>query len=393
MMRTSRETERQCLLPAILAAAGLLCALGTVRAAEAQDITVAGSVQGSYLFLPTTPQGRDLAFDGFTTEASLKLSADVSEQVSAQVKVCYGCHGFELSMAFADLSLADELNVRVGRFNPSFGDFPLRHDPANHRTVDKPLMYDMGRMLRIREWNMSILPVPYVDHGVELNGVHWFSDDVQLSYAAYAVAGLRGSAEAFDFDYIESRSPGRYYVDNNSSPAGGGRLSASFRLGDEGSMSLGMSGMYGVYDPNAALAYLIVGADFYIRYGPVSFRSEYVLRRTEMFVGQSPENRFRYGPDSRGRYDDYFLKDGWYGEVEVAVDPAVQIIARFDGMRRTGNVPAASQLRSESVILRYTAGVNLVPDRSFRVKLFAQFYDFTDFDDEVTAQAAVAANF
>jgi hypothetical protein len=64
------------------------------------------------------------------------------------VKICYGCHGFETDMAFVDLRVAEQLNFRVGRMNPAFGDFPLRHDPANHRANSKPLPYDMGRMLR-----------------------------------------------------------------------------------------------------------------------------------------------------------------------------------------------------------------------------------------------------
>src|SRR5688572_27408069 len=109
-------------------------------------------------------------------------------------------------MAFFDLRVADELNFRVGRFTPSFGEFPLRHDPANHRTSDKPLVYDMGRMLRLREWGMSVLPAPYVDHGLEINGTHWFGDDVQLDYAVYGVAGLKGPTDATDVDYIQSRS-------------------------------------------------------------------------------------------------------------------------------------------------------------------------------------------
>jgi len=33
--------------------------------------------------------------NAFTTEASLKLAVDVSEHISANVKLCYGCHGFE----------------------------------------------------------------------------------------------------------------------------------------------------------------------------------------------------------------------------------------------------------------------------------------------------------
>src|SRR5690606_24769198 len=148
-------------------------------------------------------------------------------------KVCFGCHGFELGMAFADVRVSDELNFRVGRFNPSFGEFPIRHDPANHATVDKPLPYDMGRMLRLREWNMSVLPIPYVDNGIEVNATHWFGDSAQLDYSAYAVGGFRGSNDGTAFDFVQSRSAALYYVDNNRQPALGGRIALTVVPGDD----------------------------------------------------------------------------------------------------------------------------------------------------------------
>ena len=43
--------------------------------------------------------------------------------------------------------------------------------------------------------------------------------------------------------------------------------------------------------------------------------------------------------------------------------------------------------------LRYTAGINIVFDASVRLKLSAELYDFTDFDDEVVANAGVVAAF
>jgi len=61
-------------------------------------------------------------------------------------------------------------------------------------------------MLRLREWGMSVLPAPYVDNGVEIDGTHWFGDDLQLGYAVYAVAGLKGSVDGTDVDYLQSRS-------------------------------------------------------------------------------------------------------------------------------------------------------------------------------------------
>ena len=176
----------------------------------------AGSAQLDHLTIPTAEAARELSFDGFTTEIALKLAVDFSENLSANVKVCYGCHGFETDMAYVDLRVVDELNFRLGRINASFGDFPLRHDPANHRTNSKPLPYDMGRMIHLRDWNMSVLPAPHSDNGLEVNGTHWFGDDVQLDYAAYIVSGFKGANDGLDLDFILSRSGSTYYVDNTT---------------------------------------------------------------------------------------------------------------------------------------------------------------------------------
>jgi len=380
---------------ALGAALLLAAALGGAFAerASGQDRNFAGSAQGSYLFVPTDPMARDQAFDGFTTELSLKIAADISDHVSAQVKTCYGCHGFEIGMAFVDLRVSDELNFRVGRFNPSFGEFPLRHDPANHRTIDKPLPYDMGRMLRMREWNMSILPVPYVDGGLEINGSHWFGDSLQFDYAAYAVGGLRGASGATDLDYKQSRSSALYYVDNNSTPAVGARVGVTADVGDTGMVSLGLSGMYGTYDPDNELSYAIGGVDALARFESLTIRAEYLIRRTEMALGDDPVSRFRYGPGEDGDFADFFLKDGFYVESELELDSALYVLGRVDGMRRLGNVLRNEELRSRSGILRYTAGVNIVPVNSVRIKLAAQYYDFSDFDDEITLQLGVSASF
>src|SRR5678809_642398 len=155
-----------------------------VTPASALERNFAGSAQLDYHFVPTAKDVKTFpkAFDGFTMEFAAKLAIDFSEHVSANIKVCYGCHGFEADMMYFDVRVADELNFRVGRFSPSFGAFNLRHDPANHRTSDKPLPYDMGRMLRLRQWGMSVLPSPFPDNGVEINGSK-FAGALQVDYA------------------------------------------------------------------------------------------------------------------------------------------------------------------------------------------------------------------
>lgn len=350
----------------------------------------AGSAQLDYLLVPTTVRARGFTFDGFTTEIAVKLAVDFTENFSANVKICYGCHGFETNMAFVDMRVADQLNVRVGRMSPAFGDFPLRHDPANHRANSKPLPYDMGRMLRRPEWNMSVLPAPYVDNGLEINGTQWFGDNFQLDYAVYAVSGFKGNNDAFDFDFVQSRSGSLFYVDNNSEPAFGGRLAVTVNLTDFVSATTGFSAMYGRYDPAAELSYFIGGFDVYVQLDALVLRGEYLVRRTEFAVGNQPEMRFRFAFDPQ---ENFFVKDGFYLEAEYPFARWLEAFYRFDGMRRVGTVAATSPLSDDSGILRHTAGVNVVVERGLRIKVSGEHWDFTDFADELAIHAGVTANF
>jgi hypothetical protein len=373
---------------------GFLAAISLVAtAALGQELgrNFAGSIQLDYLAVPTDDVGRRAALDGATVEVSLKLAMDFSPNLSANVKVCFACHGFEVGMAFFDARIADQLNFRVGRFTPSFGEFPLRHDPANHRTSDKPLPYDMGRMLRLREWNMSVLPAPWVDNGIEIGGTHFFGGLSQIDYAVYAVMGPKGAADAVDFDFILSRSPAAYYVDNNSRPALGGRLAATVGLGSKTSLSLGGSAMGGTYDPANDLWFVLLGADLVARFETVFLRAEYLIRRTQFALGADPESRFRYGPGPDG-FDDFFVKEGFYAELEVPVG-RFDLVGRWDGLRRRGNVVRESPLRSESMVLRSTAALTYRLHGALRLKLSGEFYDFSDFDDEVALHLGLAGPF
>ncbi len=373
---------------------GALVAVGLLAAvAQGVDRNFAGSAQLDYLAVPTQDVARGVTFDGFTTELSLKVAADVTDEIGASVKACYGCHGFEMGMAYVDVRPWDALGVRVGRFTPSFGDFPARHDPANHRTSDKPLPYDMGRMMRLREWNMSILPAPYVDNGLEVGGTFLLGEDVDLDWASYVIGGLKGTSDAFDVDFIQSRSGDLYYVDNNSRPSVGGRMVLAWRLGEETSMRLGGSGMWGHYDPGHELEYFIVGADAVLKHSDWTLRAEYLLRRTEMHLSAAPEERFKYGPGATGEFDPFSLKDGFYVSLDAPMTEHLELVLRADGMRRMGNLPAQSLLRSTSAVLRYTGGINVLLERSYRIKLSGELYDFSDFEDEVGVHAGLVGAF
>jgi len=353
---------------------------------------LAGSIQLDVMSIPSRDTGRDVALDSATAEVSIKITNDFSSTLSASVKACFACHGPEVGMALFDIRLADALNVRVGRFTPSFGEFPARHDPANHRTSDKPLVYDMGRMVRLSDWNEGVLPAPWVDNGLEVNGSQYVGDHFQADYAAYAISGPRAGAEPTDFDFRLSRSGEAYYVDNNSRPVLGGQLVASF-LADRTTFALGVSAMRGTYDPDHRLPFAIAAAHAVLRVGDVFLRAEYLTRRTKMALGSSPASQFKYGPGPDGTFDPYVVKDGGYLEVEVPLGDRFTGVLREDALRRRGNVLATSDLRKDSAILRHTAALAILLHASLRLKLSYEYCDFSDFDDEHVIHAGIAGPF
>jgi hypothetical protein len=387
-------TRVAALLAAVAAALAALLLLAAP--ARALDRTFAGSVQLDEHLAPMQPSSnsRSAVFDGFTTELALKLAADITDHVSANVKVCYGCHGFEADMGYLDLRAADELNLRVGRFSPSFGAFNLRHDPANHKLADKPLPYDMGRMLRMRDWNLGVIPSPFPDNGAEIDGTHWFGDAIEIDYAVYAVSGFKGDPGQLDLDFVQSRSGNLYYVDNNAWPTGGARLALTAKLGAATDLTLGASGMYGVYDPLGKLSYAIGGADVWLRAGRTNVRAEWLVRRQELDT--STPALFKYALPASG--GDFFVKHGGYAELEQPLGPGVDAIARVDGLLRVGNIAAASPLSNDALLVRYTLGASIVVARGVRVKVSPELWQF-DYADaggrklEASLHTAVAGAF
>jgi hypothetical protein len=364
---------------ALLLAVALVAAILAPLRADAIERNFAGSAQLDYHFVPTE-KGANAnlngeGFDGFTVEASMKLAVDFSEHLSANVKVCYGCHGFETDMAYFDYRVQDELNFRLGRFSPSFGAFNLRHDVANHRLSDKPLPYDMGRMLRMRTWNMGVLPSPFPDNGFEVDGTHWFGENAQLDYAAYLVSGFKGASNGLDLDFLQSRTPQLYYVDDNARPTFGGRVALTLKLSSITDMTAGASGMYGTFDPANQLSYAIFGGDVTFRIDRTNLRFEYLARRQEFSTADPDALKYVLAPNG-----DFFMKHGGYAEIEHPLTHDVDIIGRADGLFRVGNVDATSQLRRLSNILRYTIGTGIAVDRGLRLKLSTELWQFSDKD-------------
>jgi hypothetical protein len=355
----------------------ILALMTFAGSAAAIERNFAGSAQLDYHFVPgvRSDSPRNV-FDGFTSEVALKLAVDVSEKLSANVKACHGCHGFELPMAYFDYRVADELNVRVGRFSPSFGAFNLRHDPANHATSDKPLPYDMGRMLRKDQWNLGVIPSPFPDNGLEIGGTHFFSDAAQVDYAVYAVAGFKATRGAQDLDWSQSlsRSTGGFLVDNNGRPTAGGRAALTLRTGLASDLTIGASLMSGPYDPDHRFTYTIAGADLSLRAAGTTVRLEYLARRQSFAVDPLLTYKLPVAPSGV----EQFTKHGGYLEVEHAASERVTLLARADALYRTGNIPTTSALGPRAAIFRYTAATTISLQPGFRLKAALELWSFTN---------------
>jgi hypothetical protein len=370
---------------------GALLALARWQPALAfdEEHNFAGSAQIDYHVVPSEPGSAGApspytTFQGFTFEAALKVAVDISEHLSANVKACYGCHGFEMDMAYFDLRAADELNLRVGRFSPSFGAFNLRHDPANHMTSDKPLPYDMGRMLRKGDWNNGVLPAPFPTNGAELDGTHWIGNTAQLDYAGYVVMAFKNDTDPDPTDLNFQESHLNDYLTSDPRPAAGSRLALTLKAGDSADITLGASGMFGTYDPNNRLTYAIVGGDFALRVGRTALRMEYLVRRQQMDVSNPDIFKYAIAPVD----GDFFAKHGAYAEVEQPVTDALDLLARGDGMYRVGNVSNAavgsgnetsaySPLSYQSWVARETLALAYAVERNLRFKGSLELWEFS----------------
>ncbi len=331
--------------------------------AHAFDVTAAGSAAVDYRYVsgPNPPENPStLGITGLTYEVAQKLVAEVGHGVSFTVKACAGCHGLEVDQGFGEVRVKRFFNVRAGRLNLPFGEFNLRHDPTNFTTPSKPLPYAMGDMLWYgREgFNLGIVPAPFVDNGVEVYGSLSLSKKVQLDYSAYVVKGLVGDN---DIDWARSRN----YLDINRTPAGGGRVVLT---GEDWAVGASFTG--GTYDPKDTLHYLMGGLDLYLRFGPVVFRAEGLARRTDL------------DPTATGYayqvIDSWFLKVGWYGQVDWAIIPQLTLVLRSDGLQHFGLPIPESSIQPNARVLRQTVALMGRVNENFAIKADYELWTVTD---------------
>lgn len=374
-----------------LAAAGALAVAGSLAAAPARALEgtiFSGSVYvDQFGFTDARRPPARSAPAGFAPMTTLKVGADVNDNLSVSAKACIGCHGIDMEHVALDYQPRTWLNVQAGRILVPFGDFSNRADPGSYRTGSQPLIYDMGRMAfgARNAMNLGVIPTPYVDTGVLVYGVKWLGSRIQAWYGGYGVSGLRG---ANDVDWMAMRSIP--YNDNNAEPAYGGRVTLSYSsdAGDFiGDASLGGSYTAGKYDRDARLGYAAWAADATFRLSKLTLRGEFAQRRTDLDPGASG---YPYA-----LADSFFTKEGFYAEAEHPLGKYLNVVYRYEELRRIGTpLPGAPpEMSSNSRFTRYTGGVVLTPAQNLFVKASWEYWDTSDFGSFNAYHAGIGGAF
>jgi len=304
---------------------------------------------------------------GFVPDVWLGVSWQSSESaISARATACFSCHTeagegsrIELVEAAVRLDLSYLLTgcrgarlrsaVEAGRFIVPFGAFAQQSNPGVYRTVSKPLMYNMGLRVYDDQLGDPVLPMPYSDEGVKLDFAYDITETWNATFDVYAINGLQGAEDGVDFDFS------RDYVDNNSTPAVGGRATignAFLRFG--GSYVAGRFSPTGGSGPSGSnLDFQIIGADVQARWKDIlRVQAEYARRNSDRVV------------DLPGQLLNSDKTDGAYIEAECLVHRAwkLSVLGRYDWQRKSSPLaPPDSDLPSGNFnVQRITYGINRV---------------------------------
>jgi hypothetical protein len=326
-----------------------------------------GISHGSLL---TDPKFNDTMPDeGFVGEFALHARVSAPKVgVSANMRICWGCHELELEEANFQWNPWPWMQVKAGRMSVNAGSYNSRHDFGVRRTITKPLTRIMGNMPRQTEFNHGVLPAPYVDNGASLQ-FSYNSALIGIQTEWFILTGLKGTGN--DIDFVRSRQ----FRDTNGEPSLGGRLGVDLPF-----VSLNFSYLWGNYDPNSRRSYQVVSADARIRAGPITLEGEFAFRETEYT-----------DPDSKGGENEFY-KYGWWAQLTWNILEPLFVTAMVDTLyvknmflATFGPTPveslAIAGTDDNHRIVRIVGGVGYTPWGGIMVRVNAEYWEFSDFHD------------
>jgi hypothetical protein len=328
-------------------------------------VTITGTISPTYRY-----SGGNLEDPGHFGDAWLGFAWQGKSPVSGRVTTCLSCHsqGFQLgnsveiveAVARLDVSKAlcpdpqcpatVKTSIEAGRFVVPFGAYYQEVNPGVDRAVTHPLIYNMGQRVNLNDIGDPVLPMPYCDQGASINFAAPLGCNLNSTFIAYAVNGLKGTTEGISF--FQSRD----YLDNNPWPAIGGRAT----VGDQ-HLRVGCSVMGGRFDSIPSFNPQQQAQNYVIFGGDVSYHWEDVFR-VQFEFAQRNSDRFDILPGNAQATVFTERVSGFYLEAELLVLPKerVSLFARYDEQYHESPLPIpGSQIPVGGFgVDRFTLGVN-----------------------------------
>ncbi len=202
------------------------------------------------------------------------LVARMSDKLSAEIEFEVKLSGVATEYAFLDYVPVDWFTVRVGRFLIPIGKFnETLHPSFRWNMVTRPLMFK------------EAVPVGWYDTGLQLRGRHTLARALKLEWQAYVINGFRATTASmdengnplYDAERVFREARGETLADNNDDKAAGGHVSFLIFPGREyGAAEIGVSGVTGALDPEAAWRASFIDVDASVALGPLTLRGEAV---------------------------------------------------------------------------------------------------------------------
>jgi len=262
--------------------------------------------------------------DFVLTHVHPMISAQFDERTSAMLMWCLTHVGTTaLYQAYLDYAPSEALDLKAGRWLLPFGAWNPISNPAQFKSVSRPLMY-LGheeRNIVLQGGPRPILNDEHSDIGLLASG-QIERGEALFSYAGWVSNGFQDTFGDFPDAWIDFRPS----EDNNSKKSLGARLAADVR-----GLTLGASYTGGRWDAANRYAYRIRGLDATWR-GPagLTLRAEYA------------DNPIHRGPGDGGD----IRRRGWYAMAERPLAPRWTGVLMYSALteRPARNVEKVSRL-------------------------------------------------
>ena len=320
--------------------------------------------------------------EGITGEYSVGATYHADKTFSVTVRACVGCHSFELQSAYFDWEMNPGWSLRAGRIPVPFGGFSRRTSPSHVESATKPLAYIMGGMVREEQFNMGIVPAPFIDNGASLTGTMWVNSSSKVTLEMAVVRGLKGFSPDIDFE------ASRDYEDFNGEPAVAGRL-----LFSTDTIITGASFTWGRYDIEGELDYLMASVEFQVRFGQWNLRMEGLMRETDYFTPDAFSPARDLETSRRSAYIvqvDGPLTDTVRGFV---LHDYLKVEDIFLGPAGPTAMPSPLTTDDTNSIFRVAGGVVYAARAGLQVKGSVEYWDPSDFEKALVFHLGVVAEY